>query len=114
MLVERLADEVGRAELHGLDYGRGSALARQHDHRHLAIDLLEGGQRFEPVHRAGHHDVEDHRGRPLDVVALDRFLGAAERDRLVAPIGKKRAQEVAHREVVVDDHDLGTSVCDAG
>ena len=61
-VVERLADEVRRAELHRLDDGRRPALARQHDDRHLAIDLLEGRERFEPVHRAGHHD--DRESRP--------------------------------------------------
>ena len=43
--VERLADEVGRAELHRLDDGRGAALAREHDDRHVAIDLLERRER---------------------------------------------------------------------
>ena len=66
-VVERLADEIGGAELHRLDDGRGAALARQHDHRHFAIDFLERRERVEAVHRAGHDDVEDHRRGPLGV-----------------------------------------------
>ena len=80
-LVERLADEVGGAELHRLHDGRRPALAREHDDRDVAIDLLERGERLEPVHRARHHHVEDDGRRPLGVVALDRLFGVAERDR---------------------------------
>jgi hypothetical protein len=73
-VVERLADEIRGAELHGLDHGRGSPLAGQNDDRHVAIDLLEGRQGVEPVHVAGHHDVEDDGGGAAFVVAPHSFF----------------------------------------
>ena len=96
-LVERLADEVGRAKLHRLHDRGGAALAREHDDRHIAIDFLERRERVEAVHLAGHDHVENHRRRPVGVVALDRFFGVADGDGLVAALRQKRAQEVAHR-----------------
>ena len=67
-------------------------------------------QSFEPVHVAGHYDIEDDRGRPLAVVALDRLFGAAQNDGVVASLGEEGSQEVAHREVVIDDHHLRFAV----
>ena len=46
--VERLADEIGRAELHRLHDGRGAALAGQHDDRHVAVDLLNAASASSP------------------------------------------------------------------
>ena len=46
--VERLADEIGRAELHRLHDGRGAALAREHDDRHVAVDLLNAASASSP------------------------------------------------------------------
>ena len=55
--LERLAQEVGGAELHRLDDGARLAVAREHHHRHVGQSLLELPQRLEAVH-AGQHDVE--------------------------------------------------------
>jgi len=60
--IERLTDEVRRAELHRLDHGRGTPLAGEHDDRDFVIDFLKGGQGGEPVHFARHHHVQNHRG----------------------------------------------------
>ncbi len=109
-LVERLVDEIGGAQLHRLDHRRRAALAREDDHRDVAIDFLERRERREAVHLARHHDVEDHRGGALGMVALDRFFGAAQRDGVIAALREKRSQEIAHGEVVVDDHDLRFAV----
>jgi hypothetical protein len=62
---ERLADEVGGAELHRLHHRRPYALARDDDHRHVAVDAAEDPERGEPVHAAWQHDVEDDRRRAL-------------------------------------------------
>ena len=106
-LLERLADEVGRAELHGLDDGRGAVLAGQHDDRHIAIDLLERGQRVEAAHRARKHHVENHGRRPLGLIALERVLGTIDRDGVITPLLQIGSQELAHHRIVVDDHDGG-------
>ena len=96
------------------DLERAGAEVRLHvlvsDDRHLAIDFLERRQRVEPIHRAGHDDVENDGGGTLRVVPLDRFFGTAERDRLITAFGQEGAQEVAHRQVVIDDHHLRASV----
>ena len=39
---------------------------------------------------AGHHDVEDHGGRALGVIALDRLFGVAHRDGVIAALGEER------------------------
>jgi hypothetical protein len=94
--VEGLADEVGSAKLHRLDHRRRAALPGEDDDRDVAIDLLEGGQRFEPVHPAGHHDVEDDRRGPTGLIPTDRFFSVADGDRRIPPLGKKVAEECAH------------------
>ena len=108
--VEWLAHEVRGAELHRLDDGGRSALPGEHDDGDFPIDLPEGREHLEPVHGTWHHNVEDHRRRALDVVALHRFLGTAKRDRLVAALGEKRPEEAAHRQIVVDHHYLRLAV----
>jgi len=108
--LERLADEIGGAEFHRLHHRGGAPLTREHDDRHFAVDLLECGQRREPVHLARHHHVEDDGGGTITLVALHRLFRAAQRDRLIASLCEKRSQEVAHRLVVVDDHHLRFAV----
>ena len=73
-LVERLAHVIGRAELHRPHDRDRAPLARQDDHGHVAVDLLERGERLEPVHTAGHHDVEDHGRGAIGAVVLDGLL----------------------------------------
>ena len=48
--LERLAQEVGRAELHRLDDAARLAVAGEHDHRHVGQALLQLPQRLETVH----------------------------------------------------------------
>ena len=68
--------------------------------------FLNAASAASPSMLAGHHDVE-HDGRgPLGVEALHGFVRVAQRQRAVAALGEERAQELAHREVVVDDHHL--------
>ena len=55
--LERLAQEVGRAEPHRLDDVARLAVPGEHHHRHVGQALLEPPQRLEPVH-ARQHDVE--------------------------------------------------------
>ena len=44
------------------------------------------------------------------MIALHGLFGVDERDGLISPLDEKRSQEIAHREVVVDDHDLKLSI----
>ena len=108
--VEWLAHEIRSAELHRLHDRCRASLTRDDDDGDLAIDLLQSRERLESVHRAGDHDVENHGGRPLRVVPLDRLFGAADSDRGIATVGEERSQEVTHRHIVVHDHDLGFAV----
>ncbi len=104
--VERLADEVRGTQLHRLDDRRGAPLTREDYHGHVAIDFLEGRQRSQPVHTARNDHVKDHCRWTLRVVALDRFLGVAHGDWLVAAFGEKRLQENTRRQIIVHDHYL--------
>ena len=103
---ERLADEIRRTELHRLNHRRRAALTRHHDHRHLSIDFLQGRERVQPAHRAGHHEIENHRRRALGGVAPDGLLGVPEHHSLVSALGEEGLKEVTRRKIVVDDHDL--------
>jgi hypothetical protein len=106
-VFERLADEIGGAELHRLHHGVRAPLTRDHDNGYVAIDLLERGERRQPVHAPGHHDVEQHRGRPLGVKSADRLVRIRRCHRGVSARAEERPQEAAHGEVVVNDHHLG-------
>jgi hypothetical protein len=105
-VLERLADEVGCAQLHRLDDRIRAALARDHDHRDVPVDLPEGGQRGQPVHPSRHHDIQQDGCRPLGMESPHSFVCARDRQRAVAARAEKRPQESAHRQVVVDYHDL--------
>ncbi len=67
VLLERLAEEVGGAEPHRLDDHARAPLPGDDDDRDVLVDLLERGQRGQPVHAAGHDDVEQHRGGTVRV-----------------------------------------------
>ena len=108
--VERLADEVGRAELHRLDDGARAALSGKKNDRHIAVDLFEGRECCETIHATRHHHVEDDRSGALLVVEHDRLLGGAHRRRLVPATLEEASQVRAHVGVVVDDEDRGAIV----
>jgi hypothetical protein len=104
--LERFADEIGGAELHGLhDHARAS-LARDDDDRHVVVDFLEGCERRQAVHGAGHDHVEQDGGRTLRMKATDGLVGVRHRQRAVSSIAEERAEHPAHRQVVVDYHHL--------
>ena len=104
-VVEWLADEVGRAELHRLHDRRGSAQARQDHHRNFAVDLPERGERGEPVHIARHDEVEDDGRRALVLEVMDSVDRVAQRNRLIPSLGKERFEKLSHGGIVVDHHD---------
>ena len=105
-VLERLADEVGRAELHRLHDRGGAALAGDDDDRHVPVDLPECGKRRQAVHGAGHHHIEEHRCGTIAVKAPDRFVGAGHRQGGVSARSEEGAKEPAHRQVIIDNHYL--------
>ena len=106
LLLERLAEKVGGAEPHRLHDDARAALARDDDDRYVLVDLLERGERSQPVHAAGHDNVEQHGGGSLRVEASHGFVRVRHGQCVVVARAEKRAQEPAHREVIVNNQHL--------
>ena len=83
-LCEGFADEVLSAELHRLH--RRPSVVRQHDDWNVSIDLLEGGQRVEPVHLARHDHVENDRRRTVGFITAHRIAGVIDRDEAITAL----------------------------
>ena len=105
-LVERLGEEIGRAQPDRLHDDVRAALAGDDDDGHVLVDLLEGGKRSQPVHTAGHHDVEEDRRGAFGMKAAQRFVGVGHCERAAVVRTEERAEEPAHREIVVDNQHL--------
>jgi hypothetical protein len=103
---KRLADEVGRTQLHRVDHRVGAPLARKDDHRHVAVDPLERGQRAKTVEETFHGDVQDHRRRTVRLVAPHRFRSIGDDHRCEAPLVQELTQLQTRRGIVVHDENL--------
>jgi hypothetical protein len=60
--LERLAEEIGRSELHGFDDLAGLTVAGEHDNRHVGRPLLEAPERLEAIHAVEHEIQGDEIG----------------------------------------------------
>ena len=102
--LERLLDEIKRAELGGFDRGVDIGVPRNHDDRRDLDEVPQLLQYFEAIH-ARHLDVEEHEiGRfPLD--ELDAFLARRRQHHVVAVVLERHLQRVADGGLVVDDQD---------
>src|SRR3954463_4452410 len=101
--LERLDDEVLRAELDGLEDLRLLAEGRAHDALRRRVggdDLAEGGEAV----LLGHRDVEGHQVRLQRLVLRDGLDAVARlADHLVAALGEGVADHLAHERGVIDD-----------
>ncbi len=102
--VDRLAEVVLRAQLHGLDGGLHRAVGRHHDDHRLRADLLDLGQQLDAVHarhaQVGQHDVG------LDLLEQLQPGARVVRARdLVAVLVEQRLERRGGVHLVVDDHE---------
>ena len=110
LLAERLHEVVVGADAQRLDLGGLGALARDHEHRHVA-GRAELADDREPV-GARHRQVEQHEVGPLLAVALDGGEAVVCRDDLVALGPHEGGDRPDHRRVVVHHQDAEGSCAD--
>ena len=104
--LDRLGDEVERAELHRFDRGLDRAEPRDDHDRHVAIDRADLLEHVD-AGRAFHLEVRDHEVGGLFLERLDAGLPARGDHRLVAELLDHVREAFAHCLVVVDDEDRG-------
>ena len=107
--LERLFDEVIGAALQRGHRRLDIAVARDHHHRQVGVDLLDHLQQFQPVQTAAlHPDVEDRqRGLPC----ADRrqgLVGIGGHAHGVPLILEQARNQIADVRLVVDDQNVGT------
>ena len=105
LALERLLDEIERAQLGGFDRGVDVAVARDHDDRHRLDEMPQLLQDFEAVH-ARHLDVEEHEIRRFTLDQLDAFLAGRRQHHVVAVVFQRSSfNDLRITDLVVDDQD---------
>ena len=113
LALERLLDEIERAEPRRLDRGRDVGVAGDHDDRRDLDEVPQLLQHFEAVH-ARHLDVEEHQVGRLALDQLDAFLAGGRLHHVVAVVFERHLQRVADRRLVVDDRMRGFTATPCG
>ena len=104
LALERLLDEIKRAEPRRFDRGGDVGVAGDDDDRRDLDEVPQLLQHFEAVH-ARHLDVEEHQVGRLALDQLDAFLAGRRQHHVVAVVLERHLQRVANRRLVVDDQD---------
>ena len=110
VVLEGLGDVVEGAALHRGDRALDRRECRDHQHRHLVVDLLQLVERRDPVH-AGEHHVHDGRVERHRAGELQPFLGGAREAHAIPLARQQRLEDLAHDLLVVDDEDGSVMRC---
>ena len=106
LVLERLFEEVHRAEFHRLDRERDVAMAGHHQNREAAASRLHALQQFDAVN-AGHPYVRHHATEAERGQVLEKRLRVLEQNHLEAGGIEQEVERIPHRLVVIDHIDLG-------
>ena len=101
--LEGFFDEVVGAALQRADGGFDVAVARDHDHRQVRIEILDQVEQLKPVHTAAlHPDIQNHQGGLSRLDGRQRHVGVRGRPDRIALVFQEARDEVADIRLVVD------------
>jgi hypothetical protein len=101
--LERLFQELVGAALDGADGGLDVAVARDHDHRQVGVQLLDHVEQLQPVHAAAlHPDVQDQQRGLAGPQGPQRLVGIGGHPHRVALILQDAGHQFADIDLVVD------------
>jgi hypothetical protein len=108
VVVERLEHVVGGAHAHRFDGALGRAVRGHDDDGDVLLEHRSA--RLQPLEEldavvAGQVEIRQHEPRPLRFRGRDGLLRRRDGAHFVPLLSQEDREELAHRELVVDDHD---------
>ena len=107
----RFFQEVGGAELGGLDGGIDGAVAGHHHHRHGELAAARPFLQQRHAVGVGHPDVEQDQIRTAQCAKGTRRLGVFRQVHVIALVGQDFRQQLTNAHFVVDDENMPAHVC---